>query len=262
MHILLQPSSQQAFIEAKHYQSELFKVGAGSLPIIPEEHIDPSRDRVLTWDSRERERLKERFKVDLVLPGVDTRLRCLRTEPRPYDVLRVATPLDVSMENGFDEAVRMFLSLGRHQPWHWYVVGEPADAKYFDKLTDTLEYLGLEGCISFLGPMSIEGRIRLFMNMDIGLYPARESPLCPTLLEMIQLGLPLVSSPVGFAEEILKGDDQTLIVRDWQEVAPFLLRYRGLERTVRKARTHALLSRRWAQVASELKSVSADTLLD
>ncbi|RZA11888.1 MAG: glycosyltransferase family 1 protein, partial [Proteobacteria bacterium] len=157
MHTLVKPISRQALKEVHSYQADLLKNGCDEISLLPIEKIDPLQTRVLTWNSREKERLSPHFTVDVVLPGVDTRLRSLQPESRPYDVLRIVTPLDVSLENGFDEAVKVFRSLP-DMDWHWYIIGEPADLSYFEALTDTFDGWGWEDNVSFLGHLPIEER--------------------------------------------------------------------------------------------------------
>ncbi|RZA24286.1 MAG: glycosyltransferase family 1 protein [Proteobacteria bacterium] len=261
MHTLIKPKSRQALKEVLEYQEELVKHGCVELSLLPEARIDALQTRILTWNSRERERLIPPFQVDLVLPGVDTRLRTLHVQSRPYDVLRVVTPLDVSLENGFDEAVKVFQSLSP-MDWHWYIIGEPADESYFEKLTDAFDSWGWEDNVSFLGNLPIEERIKLYMNMDVGFYPAKDSPLSPGLLEMAQLGLPIASRSIGFAKDLLVGDDDGLLFDKGEEVLAFFQRYSGREETVRRKRDHPLLKRKWSQAASEVRALSAETPSD
>ncbi len=261
MHTLIKPKSRQALKEVLNYQAELVKNGRDELSLLSEEMINPLQTRILTWNSRERERLTPRFNVDLLLPGVDTRLRTLQPERRTYDVLRVVTPLDVSRENGFDEAAKVFQSLPTRD-WHWYIIGEPADEAYFEKLTDSFDSWGWEDHVSFLGNLPIEERIKLYMNMDVGFYCAKDSPLSPNLLEMAQLGLPIASTFVGFAEDLFAGDEEALIFGDWRDVIPFFERYIGRTDTLRKKRDHPLLKRKWSQAMGELRDFSAGILSD
>lgn len=256
---ILKPKSYQALQEIEGFLFSLQKAGIEELPEVSDAPGAERSGQILTWDSREAERLKAEFpraKIHVLSPGVDTRVRVLREEARPYDVLRILTVLDINQENGFDDAVRLLHSLGDID-WHWYIVGEPMDEYYFEVLTVKFDEWGWEDKVTFVGRFGLEERIHLAVNMDVALYLPKVSPLGLALLEQIQMGLPILTTDVGPARAILGEDEDSAFFADRDSARDFIMKYAGRSETKRKKRDHPLLQRKWSQVASEYRALSA-----
>lgn len=256
---ILKPKSYQALQEIERFREEMSKAGILDVSEPIEEPEASESAQILTWDVRDVQLLKEKFpsaRVAVLPPGVDTRIRTLREEPRPYDVLRIVTILDICQENGYDLAVRLLQSLGDID-WHWYVVGEPMDEYYFEVLTKKFDEWGWEDRVSFVGKFPLDERIELAVNMDVALHLPRCSPLSLPLLELVQMGLPILATKVGYAEAILSRDEEALLGDDGSLAKAFLMKYAGLKTTRRKKRDHPLLTRKWSQVAEEYRLISA-----
>ncbi|MBC7659737.1 MAG: glycosyltransferase [Chitinophagaceae bacterium] len=209
-------------------------------------------------------------RITLCEPGVDTRLRSLLPQPREHDLLRLITVANIMPRKGFREAVDFLEAIeAKGLLWHWYIVGEPSadrgfnglseiDETYFDELTGILSEYGWEDEVSFVGPMTMEQQIRLYLNMDVAFFPSREETFGHTLLEAAQLGLPVLTTKVGIAEELFDDDREALLVPAPLSVQSvplglaFLQRYAGLDKNVRVKRDHPLLSRSWGRAAEEL----------
>lgn len=170
--------------------------------------------------------------------SIDTRLRTLASQVREEDVIRIITPMAVSKENAFFEVLAMWKQLeDKTWPWQWYILGRPDGDEDFDRWTEELEDLGLADNVTLVGEYTLERYIKLSMNMDFALFPAAGISLDLTLLEALQLGLPIISPRSDHLSTAMIESESIFVVQDWNgdaaKVVDFISRVRGAADTER-----------------------------
>ena len=209
-------------------------------------------------------------KIITCLPGNDMRLRSLNPQEREHDLLRLITVANIMPRKGLREAAQFLRALQLEGiDFHWYIAGQPMadrdfngsndiDHEYFDDLQSLMDEYEWEDDVSFVGPLTMEQQIRLYLGMDVAFFPSREEDFGKVLLETAQLGLPILTTDVGIARSLFGREDHALILpaplsqASLRDAKAFLQQYRGLQRNIRQRRSHALLNRSWTMAADEL----------
>ena len=80
------------------------------------------------------------------------------------------------------------------------------------KLLERVKEQGLEGRFKFLGFVEKEELIRLYQNATVYVMPSHYESGPITLLEAMACGAPVISTPVGIAPQLIKNDENGLLV--------------------------------------------------
>ena len=84
--------------------------------------------------------------------------------------------------------------------------------EYFTELKKLVKTLGLEDCVDFLGNPSPEDMKHCYSNADLFINPSTHETSGEVLLEAGASGLPVISTPVGLANEIVTSGENGFIV--------------------------------------------------
>ena len=94
-------------------------------------------------------------------------------------------------------------------PFHLTIVGDEEKTSsvtrsgYFDELKQLTEQLNLESKVSFLGKKNSLELKKIYQSADIFVYPSLYENFGQPLIEAAANGLPLISTPVGIAQDIV-----------------------------------------------------------
>ncbi len=202
---------------------------------------------------------KEGHEFAFALPlALDPRIRCLKLAEREEDVIRLITPMEMSNLNGFSALLPLLQELANSElVWHWYILGRPGMESEFEALLVALEELGLEDAVTMVGEYSLELFLKLAVNMDFALFPATPPESEQTLIEALQMGLPVLCQASERLKVLVHGEEREslMLVRSWSEDSSEVLKTIqtsvGTEWTHRKAREFRGL-KTWRDCAEEL----------
>lgn len=85
-------------------------------------------------------------------------------------------------------------------------------AEYILELKKLAKTLGIEDRVELLSNPSPEDMKNCYANADIFIYPSAYESSCETLLDAGACGLPIISTPVGMANEIVTSGENGFIV--------------------------------------------------
>lgn len=157
-----------------------------------------------------------------------------------------------------------------HPSFLFWVVGgphpdNPESAAYYDRLVEKTRAMGLEQHVQFIpGYQSEEDLTRRLIAADLYINPHKEIGhifASATLTHAARMGKPILSSPLGYAQELISGDGGILFpFEDAQAIAESLNRLleNGALREQFGSRMHAKgLSFAWENVAAAYRDVAA-----
>jgi glycosyltransferase involved in cell wall biosynthesis len=98
-------------------------------------------------------------------------------------------------------------------------IGGVLDEQYKKKLDDTVKELGLEKKVKFLGPISLEQIPDYYKIADVFLQTGFRESFCIPILEAMASGLPVITTKVGIASEVIEDEKTGFIVKDEDEIA-------------------------------------------
>ncbi len=192
--------------------------------------------------------------------ALDARIRVLKSAEREEDVVRLLTPMEMSSRNGFRDILSLFEVLAEADfAWHWYILGRPGDDAVFESFIDGLERLGIEDCVTMVGEFSLEFYLKLAVNMDFALFPENPEGARQTLIEALQMGLPVICKANEMLKILTNGEEREtlMLVRTWKQDAEEVLKTlrsivgepktRRIEREFRNIRT-------WRELVEQLLS--------
>jgi glycosyltransferase involved in cell wall biosynthesis len=92
------------------------------------------------------------------------------------------------------------------------IVQTDGSAEYLAELKKRIKTLGIEERVEFLGNPSPEDMKNCYSNADLFINPSSYETSGKTLLEAAASGLPIISTPVGLANEIVTSGENGFIV--------------------------------------------------
>jgi glycosyltransferase involved in cell wall biosynthesis len=92
------------------------------------------------------------------------------------------------------------------------IVETHGSAQYFTELKKLVKTIGIEDRVDFLGNPSPEDMKNCYSNADLFINPSSYETSGKTLLEAGASGLPIISTPVGLANEIVTSGESGFIV--------------------------------------------------
>lgn len=81
------------------------------------------------------------------------------------------------------------------------IIGPAADKEYTEQLKKQIASLGLENNVAFLGKLNKTQIIQQYLNADLGVFTSSEETFGLVPLEMLAVGLPLITTEVGILED-------------------------------------------------------------
>jgi len=81
------------------------------------------------------------------------------------------------------------------------IIGPAADKEYTEQLKKQITSLGLEKNVSFLGKLNKTQIVQQYLNADLGVFTSSEETFGLVPLEMLAVGLPLITTEVGILED-------------------------------------------------------------
>lgn len=86
------------------------------------------------------------------------------------------------------------------------------DQNYMDKLGQLVNSLGISDKVTFVGPKYDDGLVSEYRSADVFVYTSRYENFGQTILEAAAAGLPLVSTPVGVANDLIQDGKTGVLV--------------------------------------------------
>ncbi|ALQ54538.1 Putative exopolysaccharide biosynthesis protein EpsF [Pseudoalteromonas issachenkonii] len=81
------------------------------------------------------------------------------------------------------------------------IIGPAADKEYTEQLKKQITSLGLEKNVYFLGKLNKTQSVQQYIDADLGVFTSSEETFGLVPLEMLAVGLPLISTEVGILED-------------------------------------------------------------
>lgn len=81
------------------------------------------------------------------------------------------------------------------------IIGPAADKVYTEQLKKQVSSLGLENNVAFLGKLNKTQIVKQYLNADLGVFTSSEETFGLVPLEMLAVGLPLLTTEVGILED-------------------------------------------------------------
>ena len=81
------------------------------------------------------------------------------------------------------------------------IIGPAADKDYTEQLKKQVASLGLENNVSFLGKLNKAQIVKQYVDADLGVFTSSEETFGLAPLEMLAVGLPLITTEVGILED-------------------------------------------------------------
>lgn len=92
------------------------------------------------------------------------------------------------------------------------IIATPGSTEYFAELKKVVKTLGIEDRVAFLGNPSPKDMKNCYSNADLFINPSAHETSGKILLEAGASGLPIISTPVGLANEIITAGENGFIV--------------------------------------------------
>ncbi len=147
-------------------------------------------------------------------------------------------------------------------PFHARIVG-PEEKRtkmsrdgYLSELRALTRQLGLEGDVTFVGPLRGEALLQAYVDADIFVYPSLYENFGNTVLEAAAAGLPILATPTGVATDLIRDGETGYLV---DMVDPTELS-RHLSRLLRNPEERQQLGREVRRVA--LSEYNWDTIVE
>ena len=225
-------------------------------------------DAILSFTEEQRRRMIDEF-------GFDERK--VRTIPWGVDIKRFEGPAKIDMRKKYGLEgkfivlnvaqiirVRNFETMINAMPMIddkdvvFVNIGSFTEEKYKKELDELIERLGMQDRFKFLGQMKFEDVIEFYKAADAYLQMAKSEGFCNPLLESAAAGLPIVSTNVGVARDMIKDKENGFIVSTDSEVAERikLLRKDGaLRMTMGQKIREAVKPYDWEIIIDKLESI-------
>lgn len=205
--------------------------------------------------------LKPSMEILICEPGLHPYFFTSVLRPDYRGPLRFLTVGNILPAKGYTEACRFLQDLDKDlPPWTWTIAGnERVDADYSRRLRLQIEAFGLKDRTRFLG--LVDPKAGCYASSDIFFFFSRVESFGMVLQEAAALGLPIVTTNVGIASEILRGDPSAVLLPPGEEekgrdaVRRLAHELHAKARPYRQPRAHPLLHRSWETAVSELRSL-------
>lgn len=145
-------------------------------------------------------RTSRKKKIDLLYNGIDQTIYHPAFEKK-RNIAQICCAGRLNPVKGFDLIIRAVANLSR--PCHLKIAG---DGPQKERLNALIKELGVEDRVTLLGRKGKEELIALYQESSLFCLPSHQEGMSNALLEAMACGLPVVSTNVGGAEELVDGN--------------------------------------------------------
>jgi glycosyltransferase involved in cell wall biosynthesis len=129
----------------------------------------------------------------------------------------------LSAQKDLPRALQLFARVRENHPSaHYLIIGPDGDDTA--RVHATVQALGLQGCVSFLGPMAFEDICQRVRGRCFYLQTSRYEGMAMSVVEAMQLGLVPVVTPVGEVAAYCVAGVNAVLVNDEAQAAAELTR--------------------------------------
>jgi len=155
-------------------------------------------------------------KIVVIPPGVDTDRFNSSHDREGNKVLFVGR---ISPEKGIETLLKALSVI--NSDFTLWLIGPLQDPKYFYALKENFSRMFNEGKIRFLGSLSHDKLTEYYAKADIFVLPSKMETFGLVLLEAMASRLPIISTNVGAAGELIKDWENGFIIpiNDWKTMA-------------------------------------------
>lgn len=194
-------------------------------------------------------------------PGLHPYFFASALSPDHRGPLRILTVGNLLAGKGYMEACRFLHELDKDlPPWTWTIAGnEKVDADYSRRFRLQLETYGLKDRTKLLG--LVDPKSGCYAAADLFFFFSRKESFGMVLQEAAAMGLPIITTNVGIASEILGSDSSAVLLTPGEEeksreaVLRLANELYAKARPHRPVRGHRLLRRSWEDAAKELRAL-------
>lgn len=174
----------------------------------------------------------------------------------------------LSRGKNIEVLIRVFKELKKDFPIKLVIVGGEVPSVhgsggYKEELLQLVKKLDVENSVVFTGYLNEEDLIRVYNQGDVFVNPSAAENFCMALLEASSCGLPVISTRVGIAPELLKEYSWLLFrdEKDLKETLEKLLENETLrKRTGRELRKKVAEEYSWESTAKKIENVYREAL--
>lgn len=169
-------------------------------------------------------------RIRVIPPGIPVAPEGKRTRDPPHTFLFVGR---IAPRRRVHDIIRAFAQTCNENPTHLYLVGgeeklsSSEQPQYYDCLVDLAGKLGVADRVSFTGPLYGQALEDMYRMADVFLYASAYENFGQPLLEAAAHGLPIVSTPVGVARDIVI-PDKTGVLFDVGDVRAMAEHIKGM----------------------------------
>lgn len=184
-------------------------------------------DVITTFTQRQKDELSKRFginpeKIEVLPIGVDFK----KFSSKPKQNLRKKLNLQdkfVILDTCFlspKKNLELILRVLKYLPKNivFLHVGGVSDINYKQKLDKMIKNLELEKRVIFLGKVSKEEMIASYHAADVFVQPGFKESFCIPIIEAMASGLPVVTTRVGVADDVIEDSKTGFIIKNENDV--------------------------------------------
>lgn len=200
-------------------------------------------------------------KIDIIYNGVDTKRFYPNESNNVSDNFTVLCASRLSQRKGFRYAIDAFAQLIKKYPQiRMVIAGGEGDAE--TELKQQVKDLHLEDLVTFTGNYIPDDTVpRLYyQDADVFVFPSFNEGMSNNMLEAMACGLPIVMTPTGGAQELVRDGENGFIINfadadDIAEKVERLILDRGLARQMGKRSADIANGMSWENVAKQYLEV-------
>lgn len=152
--------------------------------------------------------------IEIIFNGVDTAhfVPGTRTAEDREKTFHILCASRLSRRKGFRYAIGAFALLHEKYP-HIRMTIAGGEGNALHELRKQVAHAGLMKKIIFTGPYTHDTAPKIYQNADIFVFPSLNEGMSNNLLEAMASGLPILMTPTGGAEELVRDGENGFLVR-------------------------------------------------
>ena len=153
-------------------------------------------------------------KFEQIFNGVDTDFysKGKRSPKNRTKEFRILLASRLSRRKGFNYAIDAFVELFDLYP-HIRMVIAGGEGNAMEELQDQVKKYRLDGRVEFTGAYTKEESPRIYNNADVFVMPSLNEGMSNNLLEALASGLPVLMTPTGGAEELVRDGENGYLIK-------------------------------------------------